>query len=115
LANRGEAVQSVASQDVAVMNEVIGFKKAVTTHQHALVRDHKSQQQLVAERAAAKQRIGSELAHSQRLLSSIKGEIQQMIAAEQARQLALKRAAEARYQSTQQQQALALQDTPVGA
>jgi peptidoglycan DL-endopeptidase CwlO len=115
LVNRVETVQSVSNQDVAVMNEVIGFKKAVVVHQRALVREHKSQRQLVAARAAAKQHIGSQLGHEQRLYSSIKGEIAHMIAVEAARQLALKRAAEARYQQTQVQQALALQDTTVGA
>jgi cell wall-associated NlpC family hydrolase len=115
LVNRVETVQSVSQQDVAVMNEVVGFKKAVTVHQHALVRAHKSQRELVAARAAAKSRIGSQLGREQRLLSSIKGQIAQMIAAEHARQLALERAAQARYQTTQLQQALALQDTAVGA
>lgn len=115
LVNRVEAVQSVSSQDVAVMNEVIGFKKAVTMHQRALVRAHKSQRRLVAARAAAKARIGSQLGHEHRLLASIKGQIAQMIAAERARQLALARTAQARADALQQQQALALQDTAVGA
>jgi peptidoglycan DL-endopeptidase CwlO len=115
LVNRVETVQSVSNQDVAVMNEVIGFKKSVTTHQHALVSAHESQRRLVAARAAAKARIGSQLGREQRLLSSIKGEISRMIEAEHARQLALARAAQARYQTTQEQQALALQDTAVGA
>ena len=48
LVNRVETVQSVSQQDVAVMNEVVGFKRAVTVHQHALVRAHKSQRELVA-------------------------------------------------------------------
>jgi cell wall-associated NlpC family hydrolase len=115
LVNRVEAVQSVSNQDVAVMNEVIGFKKAVVVHQRALVREHKSQQQLVAARADAKARIGSQISRQQRLYTSIKGQIAQMVAAEAARQLALKRAAQARYQAQQQQQALTLQETPVGA
>jgi cell wall-associated NlpC family hydrolase len=115
LVNRVETVQSVSNQDVAVMNEVVGFKKSVTTHQRALVREHASQRQLVAARASAKARIGSQLAREQHLYSSIKGEIARMVAAEQARQLALERQAKARYVATQQEQALALQDTAVGA
>src|SRR5207247_7104628 len=75
LVNRVETVQSVSNQDVAVMNEVIGFKKAVTTHQHALVRAHKSQRQLVAARAAAKARIAPPLGREQRLYSALKGQI----------------------------------------
>jgi cell wall-associated NlpC family hydrolase len=115
LVNRVETVQSVSNQDVAVMNEVIGFKRAVTTHQHALVREHASQRHLVAARSAAKARIGSQLGRERRLLSSIKGQIAQMIASDHARQLALARVAQARYQATAQQQALALQDTAIGA
>jgi peptidoglycan DL-endopeptidase CwlO len=115
LVNRVETVQSVSNQDVAVMNEVIGFKKAVVVHQRALVHEHKSQQQEVAARASAKARIGSQLGQEQRLYTSIKGEIAHMVEVEAARQLALKRAAEARYQTQQQQQTLTLQETPVGA
>ena len=115
LVNRIETVQSVSSQDVAVMNQVISFKHQVTAHQHALVRARHEQKQLVAQRAAAKARIGSQLGRQQRLLASIKGEIARILAQQQARQLALKRAALARYTTEQQQQALALQDTVVGA
>jgi cell wall-associated NlpC family hydrolase len=115
LVNRIETVQSVSRQDVAVMNEVIGFKHAVTRHQHALKRAHRSQKQLVAVRAATKAHISSQLSRQQRLLSSIKGEIARLIAAQQARQLALRRAAQARYTEISQEQALALQQTTVGA
>jgi len=115
LVNRIETVQSVSSQDVAVMNEVIGFKHSVTVHQHALVRAHRSQTQLVQERAAAKARIGSQLGERQRLLSSIKGEIAHLIAMQHARALAQAQAAQAQLQAAQQQQSLALQGTAVGA
>ena len=115
LVNRIETVQSVSSQDVAVMNEVIGFKHSVTVHQHALVRAHRSQTQLVQERAAAKARIGSQLGERQRLLSSIKGEIAHLIALQHARALAQAQAAQAQLQAAQQQQSLALQGTAVGA
>jgi len=115
LVNRIQTVQSVSEQDHAVMNEVVGFKKAVTTHQHALVQAHRAQTHLVQQRAAAKSRISSQLAHQQRLLSSIKGQIAQLIAADQARQRALARAAQSRYTALSQAQALALQQTPIGA
>jgi cell wall-associated NlpC family hydrolase len=115
LVNRIETVQSVSQQDVAVMDEVIGFKHAVTKHRRALVQAHKSQIRLVRQRAAAQADISSRLQREHRLLASIKGEIQQMIAAQQARQLALARAAQARYETLAEQQALALQQTAVGA
>jgi peptidoglycan DL-endopeptidase CwlO len=115
LVNRIQTVQSVSEQDHAVMNEVVGFKKAVTMHQHALVQAHRAQAHLVQQRAAAKSRISSQLAHQQRLLSSIKGQIAQLIAADQARQRALARAAQSRYTELSQAQAFALQQTPIGA
>jgi cell wall-associated NlpC family hydrolase len=115
LVNRIEAVQSVSSQDVAVMNEVIHFKHAVTVHQHALVQAHRSQTQLVRQRAAAKARVSSQIAQERRLYNSLKGEIDRLVAQAHARQLALARAATQRYDAEQQAQALALQQTAVGA
>ena len=115
LVNRIETVQSVSSQDVAVMNQVIGFKHQVTAHQHALVRARHDQKRLVAQRAAAKARISSQLRRTNALFASIKGEIAHLLALQQARQLALARAAQARYGAWQEQQALALQNTVIGA
>jgi cell wall-associated NlpC family hydrolase len=115
LVNRIEAVKSVSSQDVAVMNEVIGFKKAVTIHRHALATAHRSQTRLVQQRAAAKARVSSQLASEKRLYASVKGEIARLIQANQARQLALARAAIIRNNSQAQAQALALQQTAIGA
>jgi peptidoglycan DL-endopeptidase CwlO len=114
LVNRIETVRSVSSQDVAVMNEVIGFKKAVTRHRRALVSAHRSQRRVVAERAAAKARLSSQLAHEQRLLASIKDQITHLIAVQRARALAAASAAQARYDTAQQAQALALQQTAIG-
>ncbi|HWX08342.1 MAG TPA: NlpC/P60 family protein [Gaiellaceae bacterium] len=93
LVNRIETVKSVSSQDVAVMNQVISFKHQVTMHQHALVRAHVDQKRLVAQRAAAKNRIASQLNRQQVLLVSIKGEIAHLNALAQARSLALAAAA----------------------
>jgi peptidoglycan DL-endopeptidase CwlO len=115
LVNRIEAVKSVSSQDVAVMNEVIGFKKAVTIHRNALATAHRSQTRLVQQRAAAKARVSSQLASEKRLYASVKGEIARLIQANQARQLALARAAIIRNNSQAQAQALALQQTAIGA
>ncbi|HEV7391300.1 MAG TPA: NlpC/P60 family protein, partial [Burkholderiales bacterium] len=115
LVNRIEAMRSLSSQDVAVMNEVIGFKKAVLVHQRALVKAHRTQAQLVQQRAAAKSRITSQLARERGLYASIKGEIARLIQASRARQLALARAASIRNDAQAQAQALALQQTAIGA
>jgi cell wall-associated NlpC family hydrolase len=115
LVTRIEAVQSVSSQDLAVMNQVVKFKRQVTQHQHALVRARRQQAALVARRAAAKSRISSELGRQQNLLSSIKGQISQLIAADRARALASAAAARTEYEQAQQAAALQTQDTAVGA
>ncbi|HWD34770.1 MAG TPA: NlpC/P60 family protein, partial [Casimicrobiaceae bacterium] len=114
LVSRIEAVQSVSSQDHAVMNEVTRFKNQVTRHQHALVRAHRAQTSLVQERAAAKQRLQSQIGHEQRLLSSIKGEIAQLEAAARARALASAAAARSRYDTAQQAASLQVQNSVVG-
>jgi cell wall-associated NlpC family hydrolase len=115
LVSRIETVQSVSSQDAAVIDQVIGFKRSVTVHQHALVSAHQAQKRLVAQRAAAKASIGSQLNRQQQLLASIKGEIAHMIAMDRARQLALASAARARLSLAEQQQAVQIVQTPIGA
>ena len=114
LVNRIETVQSVSSQDVAVMNQVIGFKHEVTLRRHALVREQRDQARQVRIRAEAKARISSQLGRQQRLLASIKGEIAHLIAAQRARQLALERQARARLAAQQEQQRLAIDVSPFG-
>jgi cell wall-associated NlpC family hydrolase len=114
LVNRIETVQSVSSQDVAVMNQVIGFKHEVTIHRRALVREHKDQTRLVHQRAAAKARISSQLAREKRLYSSVKGEIARLVAAQHARQLALARQAQARLAALQEQQLLSPNSNGIG-
>ena len=102
LVNRIESVQSVSSQDVAVVHQVVSFKKQVTTRQRALVHDKRAQAALVQQRAAAKARISSQLRRQQRLYNSIKGEIAHLIAMQRARQLQLAREAQARLAAYQQ-------------
>jgi len=113
LVNRIETVQSVSSQDVAVMNQVISFKRQIARHERILERARAEQTRLVRERAAAKASVTAQRDQEQRLYSSIKGEIANLIAADHARQLALRRAVEARL--SQQQTLLATQDPGFGA
>jgi cell wall-associated NlpC family hydrolase len=114
LVTRIEAVQNVSSQDVTVMNDVVRFKRQVTTHQHALVRAHHQQAALVRERAAAKSSLASQLSHQQRLLESIHGQISQLLAAAKARALASAAAARAKYDAGQQAASLASAANPLG-
>ena len=102
LVKRIETVQSVSAQDVAVVRQVVSFKRQITLRQRWLVRARTSQARLVRQRAAAKARITSQLGRQHRLYNSIKGQIAHLIAMQRARQLQLERAAQARLASYQQ-------------
>jgi cell wall-associated NlpC family hydrolase len=92
--NRVETVNSVSSQDAQVIAEITRFKHDVTVRAKQLKIAHTRQEQIVAQRAAAKHQVESGLAERQRLLGSIKGEIVRLEREEAARQARL--AAEAR-------------------
>jgi cell wall-associated NlpC family hydrolase len=96
------------------MNQVVTFKRAVTRHEHALVRANRAQTALVRQRAAAKTRIESEIGHQNRLLSSIKGQIVQMLAADRARALASAAAARQQYNTAAAAANLELNNSVVG-
>jgi cell wall-associated NlpC family hydrolase len=97
--NRIETVNSVASQDTAVIREVRTFKREVTIRAAQLRKAHARQEQVVAERAAAKQRIEGGLAERQRLVASIKSEIARLEAEERARQERLRIEAQRRLEA----------------
>jgi cell wall-associated NlpC family hydrolase len=114
LVNRIEAVQSVSSQDHAVLDDVITFKQQVTHHQVVLVRARRAQTALVQQRAAAKASLAAQLGRQQRLLGSIKGEIAHLESVARARALASAAAARATYQAAQQASAAQAVQNPVG-
>ncbi len=91
-----ETVNSVSSQDTQVLSEIKRFKRDVTVRAAQLKIAHVRQQRIVAERAAAKRQVEGGLAERQRLLSSIKGEIDQLQAQERRRQEQLRIQAQAR-------------------
>jgi cell wall-associated NlpC family hydrolase len=96
LLNRLEAVNSTSQQDASIVQQVASFKAAVQQHRAELSKAHSEQQTVVAQKAAEKQRIQSQLASRRQLLSSIKGEIQRIKAAEFAQQRQLEAAAQSR-------------------
>jgi len=96
LLNRLEAVNSTSQQDASIVQQVASFKAAVQQHRAELSKAHSEQQTVVAQKAAQKERIQSQLASRRQLLSSIKGEIQRMKAAEVAQQRQLEAAAQSR-------------------
>jgi cell wall-associated NlpC family hydrolase len=96
LLNRIEAVNSTSQQDASIVQQVTSFKAAVQRHRAELRRAHSEQQTIVAQKAAQKQRIESQLASRRQLLSSIKSQITRIRAAEAAQQRQLAAAARAR-------------------
>jgi cell wall-associated NlpC family hydrolase len=96
LLNRIEAVNSTSQQDASIVQQVTSFKAAIQQHRAELQKAHSEQQTVVAQKAAQKQRIESQLASRRQLLSSIKGQIAQIKAAEVAQQRQLAASARAR-------------------
>jgi cell wall-associated NlpC family hydrolase len=101
LLNRIEAVNSTSRQDASIVQQVTSFKAAVQRHRSELRKAHTEQRTIVAQKAAQKQRIQSQLASRRQLLSSIKGEIARIKAAEQAQQRQLAAAARSRLSGVQ--------------
>ncbi|MGZ4379645.1 MAG: NlpC/P60 family protein [Gaiellaceae bacterium] len=101
LLNRIEAVNSTSRQDASIVQQVTSFKAAVQRHRAELRKAHTEQRTIVAQKAAQKQRIQSQLASRRQLLSSIKGEIARIKAAEQAQQRQLAAAARSRLSGVQ--------------
>jgi cell wall-associated NlpC family hydrolase len=116
LITRLETVDRVSSLDTQVVRQVHQFKESTKTHAKLLAEARIAQERVVAQRAAEKQAIEAQLSQRQRLLSSIKGEIARIEAAEQARQAQLNRSARARLAAMQiAQQASSDPNSPVGA
>ena len=87
---RLDNAKSVTQADTDVLAEVKQFRAAVKHSGDVLKRAHKSQAEVVAQRAAAKRDIESKITQQERLYSSLKGEIARLVAAqaEHQRQLA---------------------------
>ena len=96
LLNRIEAVNSTSQQDASIVQQVTSFKAAIQRHRTELRRAHSEQRTIVAQKAAQKQRIESQLASRRQLLSSIKGQIERIRAAEAAQQRQFAAAARSR-------------------
>jgi cell wall-associated NlpC family hydrolase len=102
LLNRIDTANRVSSQDARIVREVIRIKHEIQKREVRLKKAKREQAAVVAERAAARASVERQLGERRALLSSIKGEIAQMQAAEAARQAQLRRAAEAAAASEQQ-------------
>ena len=93
--SRVDTVGRVSEQGTRVLGEVVSFRNDVRTRRARLKKAKTRAAELVAERARQKASIESQLATRRQLLSSIRGEIARLQAAEQARQAELERRARA--------------------
>jgi cell wall-associated NlpC family hydrolase len=112
--NRIDSEKSVSKLDTKVLHTVLSSRKTVIASGKLLAHERALQQQIVSERAAKKHEIESKLAEQRRLLSSIKGQIAQMQAAELAHQAQLAREAQARLIAAKTSQAQSHDATVVG-
>jgi peptidoglycan DL-endopeptidase CwlO len=110
LIERIDSANRIADEDARIAAEVKQYRNEVQTRQQALVKAQADQVEVVAERAAHRASVQSQLAERQALYSSIKDQIAQLEAAEQARQARL--AAQARAAAKKQQSAPAPAPAP---
>lgn len=96
LLSRVDTVGRVSDQGTQVLGEVVTFGNDVRSRRARLKRAKARAAELVAERTRQKASIESQLATRRQLLSSIRGQIAQMQAAERAQQAELERRARAR-------------------
>ena len=99
---RIDSAKSVSELDTQVLTQVKQFKAIVKRSGARLAQEQAAQRAVVAQRAAAKHEIESKIAQEQSLYSSLKSELDKLVAAQQARQLQMARQAQLRLQAQQQ-------------
>jgi peptidoglycan DL-endopeptidase CwlO len=100
LLSRLDAVERVSDQDARVLREVKTFRAEVRSRKLRLERARTRQSAVVAERASQRRSIQGQLQERQRMLTSIKGQIAELEAAEARRQARLEAQARARIVAT---------------
>jgi peptidoglycan DL-endopeptidase CwlO len=113
--SRLDTANRVSDQDAQVLREVKLFKHQMAVRGAALQRAHRTQQRVVADRAAAKARIENGIAERKRLVTSIQSEIVRLQKEQAAQQALLAAQARARLIQQQQAQQARLSATVVGA
>ena len=93
LISRIETVDSVSNQDTTLIQEVLSFRHQVVQRRTSLRQERVRQHRLVVARAADRNRIEGKLAAEKRLYSSVRSQLQSMIAQQEAAQLAAARRA----------------------
>jgi cell wall-associated NlpC family hydrolase len=110
---RMDSAKSVTALDSRVLSQVKTFRLAVKRNHELLAKARSAQQRVVSERASAKASIESQIGRQNSLLSSLRGEISRLVAADRARQLQM--AAVARQRLTVAHRVSQTQETIVGA
>ena len=112
LLNRLNTASRIASADQQIVRQVLSFRNEVQRREARLKEGRRSATSIVAERAAARRSVESQLVQRRQMLSSIRGQIAQLEAQERARQAELRRELQARLASQEQQaRAQALDNT----
>ena len=93
LISRIETVNSVSKQDTALIHQVVSYRQQIVHHRTVLRYDRARQKRLVAARAAERKSIGARVGAERRLYSSVRSQLQSLIAQQQASQAAAERAA----------------------
>ena len=101
LLDRLDVAQRVGGQDSQVLKDVRHFRNEVKTRRAKLRNDRRRQAQVVAERAENRRWIEGKLQERERLLASVRDEIERMEEAERRRQAQLEAQARARYAAQQ--------------
>jgi cell wall-associated NlpC family hydrolase len=96
LISRLDVAQRVGEQDAKVLRDVRQYRRQVQLHRERLTDARARQARVVAERAAQRRAIESELVERERMLASVKDEIARLEAEERARQARIEAAARAR-------------------
>jgi peptidoglycan DL-endopeptidase CwlO len=96
LLDRIDTASRVSDQDARIVEEVTTFRAEIKRREAALAKARQRQEEVLAERAAHRDAIESQLAERRQLLDSIRDEIERLKAAEAARQRRLEAQARAR-------------------
>jgi cell wall-associated NlpC family hydrolase len=113
--NRIETQDRVSSLDAQVIGEVRSYRTAVKQHGRQLKTQMKQVKHLIARRAAEQESLEAQLGQRQRLLGSLNGEIERLLAEQQARELRQAQAVRATYLEQQARQSQTAGGTTFGA
>jgi peptidoglycan DL-endopeptidase CwlO len=112
--NRIDTENRVSTVDAQVAGQVQRFEAAVLRHRGELATERIQVRRLVAERGRQRRAIEVRLGERRALLDSLNGEVQRLIAEQQAAQLRAAQAAQAQVADAQSQATQAFADTAVG-